>query len=459
MADLLSHARDDDRSGIFSASTWMDSCNNAEDVLYHDILVNVFEFLDAQSLKTFSETARRCNYEVFYYLQLQLQQALLVGDGEQDDNHETAETRTNESTQRNQYALAGSAFLSRLAILDTERAQKVVSDYLQSNSTLRTMPLSHSLAYARRYLMHNGFSKMFPHSNGDKENDNGTGNKALTSAALFMTVVGAASLVSTVSGGDPAAIAASIDSFGSELPNVLFRVGVMGGLMGAAKQMTDTEQRAAMKEKAENMTKSMRESLMRGKSQNEEKREDAQQVDPSEQCEHTVPSHYRLPSLFEMRDKLQTALNDMAASELEQNRDPLLLNPYDHLPTDNNNPIVEHNGDEAQPEDKEAYSAEAKSDRKMPSGCVGAYARAIRASSDQVTVLVKEARRTRFQAHGTNEQRQLSLDFLNACASNDTLETVKEMVQSMNVDGFFLGNDGSETCALHTAAFNGADQV
>jgi hypothetical protein len=343
MADLLSqfgdssnshhhncHAADDnDASGIFSAaSTWIDS-SNADDVLYHDILMNVFDFLDAQSLKSFSETARRPNFEVFYYLQLQLQQALLV-----DDKNEP-ETRT-DNTIRN-HTIAGSASLSRLAALDMDKAQQVVNAYLQSNSTLRTMPLSHSLAYARRYLMHNGFSKVFPNNNENKENNNNNGNKALASAALFMTVVGAASLVSTVSGGDAAAIAASIDSFGSELPNVLFRVGVMGGLMGAAKQMSDTEHRAAIKEKAENMTRSMKElpsSLMRGRLQDQVSGEEK---DEAEYVGSASPSNYRLPSLFEMRDRLHTTLANMAASELEQNLGSVLSNPYDHLPTKDEN--------------------------------------------------------------------------------------------------------------------------
>ena len=49
------------------------------DYLYHDILMNVFTFLDAASLAAFSETARRPNFECFYFLELQLQRALLRG--------------------------------------------------------------------------------------------------------------------------------------------------------------------------------------------------------------------------------------------------------------------------------------------------------------------------------------------------------------------------------------------
>jgi ankyrin repeat protein len=36
---------------------------------------------------------------------------------------------------------------------------------------------------------------------------------------------------------------------------------------------------------------------------------------------------------------------------------------------------------------------------------------------------------------------------------------VKQMIHIIDVDGFYMGSDGSETCALHTAAFHGAAQV
>lgn len=49
------------------------------DYLYHDILMNVFTYLDAASLAAFSETGRRPNFECFYFLELQLQRALLRG--------------------------------------------------------------------------------------------------------------------------------------------------------------------------------------------------------------------------------------------------------------------------------------------------------------------------------------------------------------------------------------------
>jgi hypothetical protein len=49
------------------------------DFLYHDILMNVFTYLDAASLAAFSETGKRPNFECFYFLELQLQRGLLRG--------------------------------------------------------------------------------------------------------------------------------------------------------------------------------------------------------------------------------------------------------------------------------------------------------------------------------------------------------------------------------------------
>ena len=455
MADLLSQLGDnsshhgstrfmdnDDEIGRNSEQTTSaintDWIYNSEDVLYHDVLMQVFTYLDASSLASFSETARRPNFEVFYYLQLQLQQALLVGDEEPlaDNQHHWKHHYSN---------VAGCSLLSRLKRLDNQKAQNVVEEYVNSNSTLRIMPLSHSLAYARRYLLHNGFAKMFP-NNSKNGNNNNNNSSALASAALFMTVVGAASLVSTVSGGDATAITGLTDSFGSEIPNLIFGVGFTAFMGSAARQMSDTEQRTTMMESAA--------SFMRGTTQRE--------ANNNEQSAGS-PSQFRLPSFFEMKHKLQTTLSNISASQ--QDRQPVLSNPYDHLPVHNKE------GEDSDEEKKEPDSDDdanisnasrddsANANRKMPSGCVGAYSRAIHKSVDLVKGIVKESRKVRFNVLSEEEQRQLSLDFLAACTSNEMLGRVKEMIQTIEANDFFLGSDGSETCALHTAAFNGADQV
>ena len=491
MVDLLSQFEDHEENTTTAATTTtttariIDTSSSSEEdtaaseVLYHDILMQVFTYLDASSLASFSETARRPNFEVFYYLQLQLQQALLVVSRSSHSDNESQQQRQS----RNLSAIAGCASVTRLATLDMEMAQEVLKEYLNSNSTLRTMPLSYSLAYARQYLLHSGFANILFHNNnnGGDDDDENTTNRSLAKAALFMTVVGAASLVSTVSGGDAGTLmAAGADfSLGNELPNVLFRVGFVGSLMGAARQVSDKEHRAAMRETAENMAKSMQElpAKLRGGNQ---QRQDAEES--KEDCEQdSSPSQFRLPSLFEMRHMLQTTLGNLAAKHQEQQQPELFPNPYDHLPVvhpkseeeksvdddSSDNSDIQNSGlatealASAHATESEQEEHDVPKDRKMPSGCVGAYYSAIHKASHRVMDVIKDRRKARFYALSKEEQRGLSLEYLRACSSNDSLERVKAMTEYMDVDGFFLPEDGTvtATCALHAAAFQGADRV
>jgi len=176
---------------------------NASDFLLHDVLMNVFSFLDAHSLAAFSETARRPNFECFYFLELQLQRALLMGKGcnhfreEEEDGVVDDDLLQNEEIEGGQDAvaegesdtesldedaadddddstdnhsnhhnvipsfdgsIAGTGVISRLASLDGAKAREIVQTYLDSNASIHAMPLSHSLAYFREVLMRGGGS-------------------------------------------------------------------------------------------------------------------------------------------------------------------------------------------------------------------------------------------------------------------------------------------------------------
>jgi hypothetical protein len=509
---------------------------STSDLLYHDILMDVFTFLDAPSLAAFSESARRPNFEVFYFLQLQLQQALLLDDEKDDDDgndndedgsigsfasdlpggdgnsitsnlvgsisagernggdHDidieeiaVRQRRQPRNDCQDRSTIAGCASLSRLAGMNLSHAQGLVQEYLESNSTLRTMPLSHSIAYARHFLQRHGFSKMFPATNSRT-----TSAQTLASAAIFMTVVGAASIVSSVGGADAATSMANLtDSFGSELPNVLFRVGFVGSLMGAASRISDTEQRAAIREQAEQMARSaeqmarsMQERMMMRGNHNRVDDDDNNDTtttgtnqqprqEQSFQSSSVMPTNFRLPSLFQMRVMLQET---MFAARQHHDRQTVLSDPYDHLPR-------HHEGDgdrgdyyEKEGEEKKVESIVATDlprtvpttrtvahqstvDRKMPSGCVGAYSRAVHKANIQIATSVRASRKSKFDSMPMEDRQRHSLEFLNACTSNESLDRVKEMIVSMDVDGFFVGNDGSETCALHTASFHGAEKV
>uniref|UniRef100_A0A7S4IYU9 Uncharacterized protein n=1 Tax=Odontella aurita TaxID=265563 RepID=A0A7S4IYU9_9STRA len=100
--------------------------------------------------------------------------------------------------------------------------------------------------------------------------------------------------------------------------------------------------------------------------------------------------------------------------------------------------------------------------RKKPSGCVGAYVKSVRAARDEVTSLVKARRKAAFEALPEDERNRISTVFVDACASDATLPVVRELVQLrgvVDVDGFYVGSDGSVTCGLHAAAFHGAAKV
>lgn len=333
------------------------------DVLYHDILMHVFTYLDAPSLSSFSETAKRPNFEVFYFLQLQLQRSLLV-------KPESSSTLEEDSLA----TIAGSSCLSRLARLAPAEAQQIVDDFSASNASLRTMPLSHSLAYFRRVLQHHGFPSALPPSmRFSTTNPSSTSTtSSLASAAVFVTFMGAAVLSGSTT---PEAVAEALgNSVEGVLPNMLFRVGFVGS---AALMARRTHQIATTQS----------------------------------------PKH-----------KNETSGMEGGAIEAD-----------DAVSSTNE-----------QPEDSE---------RQIPSGSVGAYSKAIRQAADAVADRVKRARKERFYALSDEDQRELSLAFLDACSSDNSLERVRELTESMDVNAFFVGSDGSETCALHTASYHGATEV
>lgn len=97
--------------------------------------------------------------------------------------------------------------------------------------------------------------------------------------------------------------------------------------------------------------------------------------------------------------------------------------------------------------------------RAPPRGCVGAYAETLARAKEQMTVYVKEQRKQAFRNRLETERTTLSAAFLDACTHDDSLTAVKIMSKSLPVEEFYIGSDGTESCALHTAAFHGATQT
>jgi len=508
---------------------------DANNYLYHDIMMNVLTFLDAKSLAAFSETARRCNFECFYFLQLQLQRALL-GDNLVNhssnnmcsgDNKPTPYIEHQSSSDDRLAAIAGSWTISRLASLDKQEAHDVVQEYLDSNSTLRTMPLSHSLAYIREVLRRHGLTA----TNGAVDGINSQQTQAFSaSAALLIGLVGAAVMSGNVN-------VEVVESFGTEIPNMLFKVGFVGSLMGAARHQWENKNKAArehrgddnadrdvdttqptntatterpdlpsqptMRQTAEHMARTMQELLQQvrlsatsgeyhrmtppaanhGNGTNDGG--NYGQITEQRQVSGEASISRRMYEAFRAasgRPEGNTSSNHSESQAQTSQEQQLSPNPYDHPPGDEiesetisrladqqqSTTTSSHNGATKTSENlgaKPKGSPTANSQQpvpqpKMPSGCVGAYFRAIHRASKGIRRIVQQQRRDRFEA--LPDKDFVARSFIDACCSDDSFDLVIDLVQRqgiMDADGFYLGSDGTETCALHASAFHGATKV
>jgi len=278
---------------------------NASEFLQHDVLMNVFSFLDAHSLAAFSETARRPNFECFYFLELQLQRALLMGDGcnhfreEEEDSVVDNNLLQNEEFEGGQVAvtggegdaesrsesldvdggdrtdnrhnvipsfdgsIAGTGVISRLASLDGAKAREIVQTYLDSNASIHAMPLSHSLAYFREVLLRGGGSGRHAFHRSTASTSMASQQqhlpptnipenmaKSARNMALVFTFLGAA-YMHAQQGGDvpPITMPDPSEVLNEEnmeaLKGMMLKVGLAGGFFKAGKTM---KEKAEMKQ-------------------------------------------------------------------------------------------------------------------------------------------------------------------------------------------------------------------
>jgi hypothetical protein len=116
--------------------------------------------------------------------------------------------------------IGGAGAISRLAAVDQAAAQAIMQGYLDSNSSLRTMPLSHSLAYLRHVLLRHVHT-LPP----DKS------HAVAASAAMLVTVLGAASYMG--SNAHPFMDMHAPIEFTDVMKQGILKLGLAGcGLMG-----------------------------------------------------------------------------------------------------------------------------------------------------------------------------------------------------------------------------------
>jgi Ankyrin repeats (3 copies) len=370
VADLLSLLGHEDKEEL---GVLQRHANVGLEVLYDDILMHVFTFLDAESLRQFSETARRQNFECFYFLQLQLQRAMLPCMG----------GKRQKSLDFN--AVSGSGCISRLAKVHPTAAQSILQDYLDSNTTLNKMPLSYSIAYLRHLLARNGFQQHMTSRSP---------SQALAGAAVLITMIGAASSFMEI-----------LDT------TTLLQMGLAGSVLASTAMHENSMQRTA-----EEMASTMQSLSLQM----------WQQLQKFSQAKTKSSLTLRLDSAFRKED-------------ISRKSDFAICHTSNEHTFNDNEPQL-----------------------RTPSGCVGAYARAVRSASLHLRTLVRSERQRNFAHLPEVVRDSIAQQFLQACTSDESLPVVQNLVQSrkiIDVDAFFPGPDGVEMCALHVAAYHGACRI
>ena len=537
----------------YSADYATNNNNNDENLdifllrLFHnDILMNVLLYLDVAELANFSLTTKRYNYECFHFLELQLQRATLLGietSCHQQCKYDVANNNSQPMILPTfEGAIAGTGVITRLAAIDAQSARSIVQTYLDSNVSIRAMPLQHSLAYLKQMLLLSSST-------------NNSNSKSARNMALLFTLLGAAYRVhqsGSVGGGECDTTAILNEENIDVLKNVMIKVGLAGGVLKAGlmkstmKETTETTEEEAEEEDGaaalarenddvgaittltsrqrrhgrstslgslEDLTDripkpstiaSMLYNAFHNGYNNAVAKEspvaDPQFATPPKRLHRSKRSHntlhHQVHDSHEGIDHIQQASrlgaevtkelssvisdansnklveksrnDDVELDEQKSSHECITYNATNNVSLTINHAAKEDCGvsdsfsSSRSPDNKDKEDSlldTLDDDNNVPTGCVGAYARAVENAVNEVTRLVKEERRANFEKLSNEEQIGLGQQFIDACTSDERLHIVKELTYQMDVDRFFIGPDDTETCGLHAASFNGAEQV
>jgi len=214
-------------------------------LFHNDVLMNVLLYLDVAELANFSLTTKRYNYECFHFLELQLQRATLLGietSCHQQCKYDVANNNSQPMILPTfEGAIAGTGVITRLAAMDAQSARSIVQTYLDSNVSIRAMPLQHSLAYLKQML--------------SSSSSNNSNSKSARNMALLFTLLGAAYRVhqsGSVGGGECDTTAILNEENIDVIKNVMIKVGLAGGVLKAGlMKSTMKETMEATEEEAE----------------------------------------------------------------------------------------------------------------------------------------------------------------------------------------------------------------
>ena len=453
---------------------------NAVDVLCHDIMMHVLSFLPTSSIAAFSETARRPNFECFYFLQLQLEHASLwkqfqeaqipMGNNDSFWNYQHQLSSNNTNVIHDMTPMQSSSVIARLALLSPTKARHLLEEYLQSNSSLHyNMSGSHRLAYFRHalYLEIQKKRKQLPHlpnlprhlhlpdpssmpfslSKQLASISTEQKNKAAAAAAVLMTVVGGAyaSYVGVI-GSD------HLNNNNIAAGQALLSVG-LGAFMNMKKKVFFHENNVNTdeNENVENSHNSYHHPTQYETIHEHENEEDEMKETHDED---------------EDEDEDEENEYDQEIYEMEHPRTP---NPYDHIASSKddisksqmNIKTNSKDTNKSTTESTHAQSTKIKSSVKKPSGCVGVYYSILHKAKQEVKNIVLQSRQSIFTSLSEADKALYTSSFIDCCSSDQNLQTIQQLVhhRGLPVDTFFVTHDGSFTCALHTAAFHGANDI
>ena len=342
-----------------------------------------------------------------------------------------------------------------LSRLPPAMAQSIIQTYLDSNSTLgkhNYMPLSHSLQYAARWLSQ--------HHHLHELESVGT--------AAFVMMIGAAAAAATYHvSPETAAVAASTTTGAAKFGLAAAGCSAVKAVVNHNHHQDDTTDTSTQLYNQNNNNHHHRdEGGITARLYNafssvyDASSKDTQPKQTHQHAEHREQIMNSDDTIKEEKKDNEFITDDDNFVNYAMNH-PVTPNPYDHPEPSLILPQKHSQQSKGMTNKSSILKDQSKTHniRKKPSGCVGAYLHATQTATKQLIQTIKAQRIARFQLLSPVEQTQLSTTFLDACTSDDSLATVKELAQKIDVDSFNIGSDGTVTCALHSAAFNGATKV
>jgi len=477
---------------------------NVADVLYHDIMMNVFSYLPAADLASYSETGSRPNFDVFSFVLLQLERALLLspstaagtaaaatGTGGSSGGEESSEgsasrsslaaaTATDDESGARTAAtsissatpypvdICGASILSRLAVIDRIQAEDLVEQYRTGLSSSSSSPAAFSADAALKEL----------------QNRMGGKAGAATSCAVVFTMLGAASKL--MDGGlmqyadaVPHNAHALLGCAGLGLVATRYAATATAGTGSAVEEDggggDDEEDTANGEEGASaRLARRMQALLMTLPRVDEEEAGDGEEgsdgssggaggssVFPLQIVERLARQFHHHHSNDNDVDNHNPGSSSGRRGKRTKRKGSSSGGSEEELVQTE---MEEEEGCESplsseQPEEEEVT---ATSKRRSPSGHIGSFVRVLQLATEAVTRHVRLERRMAFERMSDDEKTLATTALIDASSSDSNLELVKGLVRNQGVDvnGFYVGSDGTtETCALHTAAFNNATDV